>query len=167
MFRKLDILIGHIERFVIGFTLIVMTALIFTNVALRFFTGQTITWAEDLAIFLMICMSFFAAAYGTRLNRHITMSALTDTLAGRWRKIFYIFSIIVTASLSGFLFIMGLQVTRTIYVLQGEIASMGIPKYWPYLVVCVALLFMTIHFVHLAVCFFKTGEPDNALELEE
>lgn len=62
MFRKLDILIGHIERFVIGFTLIVMTALIFTNVVLRFFTGQTITWAEDLAIFLMICMSFFAAA---------------------------------------------------------------------------------------------------------
>lgn len=167
MFRKLDILIGHIERFVIGVTLIVMTALIFTNVVLRFFTGQTITWAEDLAIFLMICMSFFAAAYGTRLNRHITMSALTDTLAGRWRKIFYIFSIIVTASLSGFLFIMGLQVTRIIYDMQGEIASMGIPKYWPYLVVSVALLFMTFHFVHLAVRFFKTGEPDNVLELEE
>ncbi|MEE9549590.1 MAG: TRAP transporter small permease, partial [Candidatus Binatia bacterium] len=163
MFRKLDILIGHIERFVIGFTLIVMTALIFTNVALRFFTGQTITWAEDLAIFLMICMSFFAAAYGTRLNRHITMSALTDTLSGRWKKSFYIFSIIVTASLSGFLFIMSLQVTRTIYDMQGEIASMGIPKYWPYLVVSVALLFMTFHFVHLAVWFFKTGKSDNVL----
>ena len=167
MFRKLDILIGHIERFVIGFTLIVMTALIFSNVALRFFTGQTITWAEDLAIFLMICMSFFAAAYGARLNRHITMSALTDALSGRWRKIVYIFGIIVAASLSGFLFIMSLQVTRTIYDMQGEIASMGIPRYWPYLVVSVALFFMTFHFVHLAVCFFKTGESDNVLELEE
>ncbi len=167
MFRKLDLLIGHIERFVIGFTLIVMTALIFTNVALRFFTGQTITWAEDLAIFLMICMSFFAAAYGTRLNRHITMSALTDTLSGRWRKIFSIFSIIVTASLSGFLFITSLQVTRTIYDMQGEIASMGIPKYLPYLMVSVAFLFMTFHFVHLAVRFFKTGESDNVSELEE
>lgn len=167
MFRKLDLLIGHIERFVIGFTLIVMTALIFTNVALRFFTGQTITWAEDLAIFLMICMSFFGASYGTRLNRHITMSALTDTLSGRWKKIFYIFSIIVTASLSGILFTMSLQVTKTIYDMQGEIASMGIPKYWPYLVVSVALLFMTFHFVHLAARFLMNGESDNMLELEE
>lgn len=95
------------------------------------------------------------------------MSALTDTLSGCWRKIFYIFSIIVTASLSGFLFIMALQVTRIIYDMQGEIASMGIPKYWPYLVVSMALLFMTFHFVYLTVCFFKTGESDNVLELEE
>jgi TRAP-type C4-dicarboxylate transport system permease small subunit len=115
----------------------------------------------------MICMSFFAAAYGTRLNRHITMGALTDTLSGRWRKILYIFNIIVTGSLTGFLFIMSLQVTRTIYDMQGEIASMGIPKYWPYLVVSVALLFMTVHFIHLVVRFFKTGESDGVLELEE
>lgn len=167
MLKKLDLLLSHIERFVIGFTLLVMTALIFINVALRFFTGETITWAEDLAIFLMICMSYFAAAYGTRLNHHITMSALYETLAGRWRKVFYIFGLIVTTSLSWFLFVMSLQVTRTIYDMQGEIASMGIPKYVPYLVVSVAILFMAIHFIQLMVRFFKTGKPDDALELGE
>lgn len=167
MFRKLDLLINRIERFFIGFALITMTALIFINVALRFFIGQTITWAEDLAIFLMICMSFFAAAYGTRLNRHITMSALYDILSGSLRKILYISSLILSACLSGFLFILSLQVTRTIHNMKGEIASMGIPKYWPYLVVSVALLFMAIHFVQLAVRFFKTGEADDVLELED
>ncbi len=44
---------------------------------------------------------------------------------------------------------------------------MGIPKYWPYLVVSVALLFMAIHFVQLAVRFFKTGEADDVLGLED
>ncbi|MFB3121715.1 MAG: TRAP transporter small permease [Candidatus Binatia bacterium] len=167
MLRKLDLLISHIERFIIGSSLIVMTALIFVNVALRFFTGETITWAEDFAIVLMICMSYFAAAYGTRLNRHITMNALYETLSGRWRKVFYIFGLIVTASLTGFLFVMSLQVTRTIYDMQGKIATMGIPKYLPYLVVSVAILFMTIHFIQLVVRFFKTGKPDDALEMEE
>ncbi len=167
MFRKLDLLINQIERLVIGFALILMTALIFINVALRFFTGQTITWAEDLAIFLMICMSFFAAAYATRLKRHITMNALYDSLSGNLRKIFYILSLILSACLAGFLFILGLQVTQTINDMKGEIASMGIPKFWPYLAVSVALLFIAIHFVQLTVRFFKTGETDDVLELEE
>ena len=167
MFQKLDLLISRIERFFIGFALIIMTALIFINVVLRYFIGETIIWAEDLAIFLMICMTFFAGAYGTRLNRHITMSALYDTLSGSPRKIFYVFSLILSACLSGFLLIMSLQVTRTIYDMKGEIPSMGIPKYWPYLAVAVALLFMALHFVQLTVRFFKTGEADDALEGEE
>jgi TRAP-type C4-dicarboxylate transport system permease small subunit len=68
MFQKLDLLISRIEQFFIGSALIFMTALIFVNVVLRYFIGQTIIWAEDLAIFLMICMTFFAAAYGTRTS---------------------------------------------------------------------------------------------------
>jgi TRAP-type C4-dicarboxylate transport system permease small subunit len=167
MFQKLDLLISRIEQFFIGSALIFMTALIFVNVVLRYFIGQTIIWAEDLAIFLMICMTFFAAAYGTRQNRHITMSALYDTLSGLSRKIFYVFSLILSACLSGFLLIMSLQVTRTIYDMKGEIPSMGIPKYLPYLAVTVALLFMALHFVQLTVCFFKTGETDDVLEGEE
>lgn len=144
-----------------------MTALIFVNVALRFFTGETITWSEDLAIILMICMSFFAAAYSTRLNRHITVSALYETLTGSVRKIFYAFSIILTACVSGFLFIMSIQVVLRIYDMKNEIASMGIPKYLPYLMVSVAIFFMTIHFVQLTVRFFETGKVDDDLEKEE
>lgn len=167
MLRKLDLLISRIERLIIGFTLLVMTALIFVNVALRFFTGETIVWSEDLAIILMIVMSFFAAAYSTRLNRHITMNALYETLTGTTRKIFYAFGIILSACVSGFLFIMSVQVVRTIYDMKNEIASMGIPKYLPYLMVSVAIFFMAIHFVQLTVRFFATGKVDDDLEKEE
>lgn len=167
MFRKLDRLISQIERLVIGFLLLFMTALIFINVALRFLVGITISWAEEVSIIFMICMSFFAGAYGTRLNRHITMSALYDTLTGGIRKAFYIFSIIVTACLCGFLFIMSVQVTRTIHDMKNVIASLDIRVFWNYLVVSVAILFMAIHFIQLAVRFFKTGKVDDVLEKEE
>ena len=167
MFRKLDLLISHLERLIIGFGLITMTALIFVNVALRFFVDKTIVWAEDIAIILMICITFFGAAYGTRLNRHITMSALYDTLSGRFRKTLYILSLILSACLSVLLVILGLEVTRTIYDMKGVITSMGIPKYWPYLVVVLALLFMAVHFIQLTARFFKTGEVDSVLEHEE
>ena len=167
MFARLDRLLGQIERLISGSLLLLMTALIFTNIALRFFTGMTITWAEDLSIFCMVIMTFFAAAYGTRLNRHITMSALYDATSGRLRKLLYLFGLLVPAGLSVFLFVTGLQVTRTIYNMRGTIASMNFPKYWPYLIVSIAVLFMAIHFLHLLARFVRWRQVDDTLEPEE
>lgn len=167
MLLKFDHLISLLERLIIGSTMLAMTALIFINVALRFFTGITITWAEDLALFLMIGMSFFASAYGTRLNCHISMSALYDALSGRPRKLFYIFGLVLTTGLSALLFVLSLQVTQTIHELRGEVASMGFPKYVPYLIVSVALLLMAVHFLQRTIRFFKTGKTDEGLPSRE
>lgn len=76
VFERLDRVLGRIERMMSASMLLIMTGLIFTNIMLRFFTGRTLSWAEDLSIFCMITMTFFAAAYGTRTNQHITMSAI-------------------------------------------------------------------------------------------
>lgn len=167
MLRKLDHLISLIEQVVIGSTMLAMTALIVINVVLRFLAGVTITWAEDLALFLLIGMSFFAAAYGTRLNCHISMSALYDALSGRTRQLLYIIGLLSSSVLSGFLFVWSLQVTRTIYELRGEVASMGFPKYVPYLIVSVALLLMAVHFLQRTIRFFNTGKTDEGLAGEE
>ena len=166
MLLRIDIWVSRIERMIIGSLLLIMTALIFVNVALRFFTGETITWAEDLAIFLMICMTFFAAAYGTRLCAHITMSALYDIAPEKIRRFLYIASLILSALVSCFLFVTGIQVTQMIFGMKGEIASMGIPKYLPYLIVSVALLFMSIHFIQLIVRYFRTGKVNDSLDIE-
>lgn len=166
MLQKLDIWISKIERLIIGSLLIIMTTLIFVNVTLRFFTGETITWAEDLAIFLMICMTFFAAAYGTRFSGHITMSALYDAVSEKIRRSLYAASLILSAFISCFLFVMGIQVTQTIFGMKGEIASMGISKYLPYLFVSVALLFMSIHFMQLLIRFIRTRKVDDSLDRE-
>ena len=66
-----------------------------------------------------------------------------------------------------FLSIKGWQVTRTIYDMRGMIASMNLPKYWPYLIVSIAVLFMAIHFLHLLARFLTSYQVDDALEREE
>ncbi|MEE8303693.1 MAG: TRAP transporter small permease [Candidatus Tectomicrobia bacterium] len=167
MFVKLDRLLGQIEGVISGSLLLIMTALIFANIVLRFFTGKTITWAEDISVFFMIIMTFFAAAYGTRLNRHISMSALYDIMSGKVRQVFYFLGLLVPAVLTVFLCIMGWQVTRTIYDMRGMIASMNLPKYWPYLIVSIAVLFMAMHFLHLLARFLTSYQVDDALEREE
>ena len=50
--------------------------------------------------------------------------------------------------------------------MKGEIPSMGIPKYLPYLFVSVALLFMAIHFIQLIIRFARTGKVNDSLDVE-
>ena len=158
---------GNIERVIAGSLLLIMTVLIFVNIVLRFFTGQTITWAEDISIYFMIIMTFFAGAQGTRKNRHIVMSALYESISGRLKKAFYFFSLCVTSALSIFLFIMSIQVFNHIRLMRGTIASMNIPKWWPYMIVSFAVLFMAIHFLQILVRFIRTGQVDIVLDPEE
>ena len=62
---------------------------------------------------------------------------------------------------------MSWQVTRTIYEMKGEIAAIGIPAYWPYLISSVGILFMSIHFIQLVARFLRTGKVDDTLENRE
>lgn len=167
MLHRIDYWISRIERAFCGIVLICMTLLIFGNVVLRFFAGETITFAEDLAIFLMICMSFFAASFATRNDQHITMSALYDLFSGKLRKALCLVRLLVGAGLAALLFVLSLQVTRRIYDLGGEIASMAIPKFLPYLLVSLALFFMMLHFIRLTVFFLQTGEAAPPSEDED
>ena len=44
---------------------------------------------------------------------------------------------------------------------------MNLPKYWPYLIVSIAMLFMAIHFLHLLARFVRSRQVDDALDAEE
>jgi len=159
--NAIDFWISRVERVILGTSLIFMTLLIFGNVGLRFATGETITFAEDLAVFLMICMAFFAASYATRYAGHISMSAVCDLLPAGAQKWLYLAHLLVGAALAGFLFVLSLQVTTRIYELRNEIASMAIPKFWPYLLVSLSLLFMSIHFIRLTALFLRNREASS------
>ena len=153
----IDFWISRIERAFLGTSLLAMTALIFSNVLLRSLTGETITFAEDLSVFLMICMSFFAASYATRGAQHISMTAVYDLLPQAARKLLHVVHLLVGAGLAALLFVLSVQVTHRIHEFSGEIASMAIPKFWPYLLVSVSLLFMTVHFIRLVALFWRDG----------
>ncbi|ETX05713.1 TRAP transporter small permease [Candidatus Entotheonella palauensis] len=166
VFERLDRVLGRIERMMSASMLLIMTGLIFTNIMLRFFTGRTLSWAEDLSIFCMITMTFFAAAYGTRTNQHITMSALYDAMSGTRRMIFYGIGLLVPMVVTGCLFWLGLQVTRTIYDVRGTVPSMNLPKYLPYLIVSIAVLFMAFHFMHRVIRLLVSHQVDDVVDKE-
>ena len=68
------------NRWVLIVLLVSMAVIIFTNVALRYLTDQSIEWAEEVARHLMIWLTFLGAGPVLRYGGHIAVDNLQDAL---------------------------------------------------------------------------------------
>ena len=69
-----------VNRWALIALLAAMTVLIFTNVALRYLTQESIEWAEEVARHLMIWLTFVGAGPVLRHGGHIAIDSLQDAL---------------------------------------------------------------------------------------
>lgn len=60
-----------------------MSVVVFTNVSLRYLTNFSITWAEEVARYCMIWMTFLGAGLALRYGGHVAITNLQDMLTGR------------------------------------------------------------------------------------
>ena len=68
------------NRWALIVLLAAMTVIIFTNVALRYLTHESIEWAEEVARHLMIWLTFVGAGPVLRHGGHIAIDNLQDAL---------------------------------------------------------------------------------------
>lgn len=69
-----------VNRWALIALLAAMTVIIFTNVALRYLTHESIEWAEEVARHLMIWLTFVGAGPVLRYGGHIAIDNLQDAL---------------------------------------------------------------------------------------
>lgn len=88
-----------VNRWALIALLAAMTVLIFTNVALRYLTQESIEWAEEVARHLMIWLTFVGAGPVLRYGGHIAIDNLQDALP---RVLAIALRIVVALLLTGF-----------------------------------------------------------------
>ncbi|MFZ4289014.1 TRAP transporter small permease [Variovorax sp. HJSM1_2] len=69
-----------INRWALILLLAAMSVIIFTNVALRYLTDSSLEWAEEVARYLMIWLTFLGAGPVLRYGGHIAVENLQDAL---------------------------------------------------------------------------------------
>lgn len=60
-----------------------MAGVVFANVALRYVANASIPWADEVARYLMIWMTFLGAGLVLRQGGHVAITSLRDALPGR------------------------------------------------------------------------------------
>ena len=69
-----------VNRWVLILLLAAMSVTIFTNVVMRYLTSDSLEWAEEVARYLMIWLTFLGAGPVLRYGGHIAVENLQDAL---------------------------------------------------------------------------------------
>lgn len=101
--RRIETLFVALNKWALILLLVAMSVIIFTNVTLRYTTNFSITWAEEVARYMMIWMTFLGAGLVLRQGGHVAISTLTDQFGPRVRLVL---RIVVAAILLVFFVVM-------------------------------------------------------------
>lgn len=81
--RRLELVFLALNRWAVILSLVVMALVVGANVALRYTTNASLPWADEVARYLMIWMTFLGAGLALREGGHVAITNLQEALPGR------------------------------------------------------------------------------------
>ncbi len=91
------------NRGVLIVLLATMAVIIFANVVLRYSTNQSIEWAEEVARYLMVWLTFLGAGPVLRYGGHIAVENLQDSLPIAWARAVRVLIALMLTGFFGFI----------------------------------------------------------------
>jgi C4-dicarboxylate transporter DctQ subunit len=161
-------LLDRLEETLIGALMAIATVVIFASVVLRFLATVPVvqdiaiklsmTWAQELCIFLFVWMAKFGAAYGVRAGVHVGVDVLTNRLAPRPRKVVVTMGLLGGVLFTGVVGTLGAILVWEISQTDQTSEDMEVPMWLVYLCVPLGSYLMCFRFLQVVVSFLRTGQ---------
>jgi C4-dicarboxylate transporter DctQ subunit len=163
-------LLDRLEEVLIGTLMAVATLVIFTSVVLRALSASgvpvvqdlairmSMTWAQELCIFLFVWMAKFGAAYGVRAGVHVGVDVLINRLAPRPRKVVVTIGLLGGALFTSVVGTLGAILVWEISQTDQTSEDMEVPMWIVYLCVPLGSYLMCFRFLQVIVSFLRTGQ---------
>ena len=143
-----------------------VTVLITAQVILRYVFNESVSWAEELARFIVVWMTFIGAGMGVRAGRHISVDLIAGFAPGWLQR-----GVVVLAA--GFGTIFALLVfyyggSLFLHALStGQVSSaMRLPMFYVYLIFPLSGMLLAVRFVQLILTQLR-GSGDARSEAAE
>jgi C4-dicarboxylate transporter, DctQ subunit len=163
-------LLDRLEEVLIGTLMAVATVVIFASVVLRALSAShlpvvqdlairlSMTWAQELCIFLFVWMAKFGAAYGVRAGVHVGVDVLINRLAPRPRKVVVTIGLLGGALFTGVVGTLGAILVWEISHTDQTSEDMEVPMWIVYLCVPLGSYLMCFRFLQVVASFLRTGQ---------
>ena len=164
MLKRIENGLVAVNRWVLILLLLAMAIIIFANVVLRYTTGDSIVWAEEVARHMMIWVAFLGAGLALRFGGHVAIDnlhrAVGTTTARALRSI-------VVIGLS--LFFIFMTVASSDYVWRTRFqstAATDIPISFIYAAMPVGFVLMLVHLLFIARNYIADGSYQESAEID-
>lgn len=128
----------------------IMTVIVTLQVFFRYFLGNPIFWAEELARYSLVWMTFIGAAVGLRAGMLACMDLLVAQFSPPVRKWFAVLVIALNCALLGFLFYYSIELVGLPSLTSQKSPAMKLPMSYVYAAMPIGLALMLLQsFVQL------------------
>lgn len=127
--KALDTGLHTLEKFILSWSILIITAMTAGNVIYRTITGQSWHFAAEISRLAIIVATFMGISYAARKGRHISMSAFFDLSPKRLKKVLAIVNPLITASILFIMSYYAVLYTHSVFVSGRTTAALEFP-FW-------------------------------------
>jgi TRAP-type C4-dicarboxylate transport system permease small subunit len=164
MCKRLEEILVACNRWLLIALMLIMACLVFANVVLRYTTGDSIVWAEEVSRQMMIWIAFLGAGLVLRFGGHVAIDNLHHHVGVRGARLIRalvvagiaLFSVVMVYASGQYMWLMRFQTT----------AATDIPISWIYLAMPVGFLLILAHLTFIAPAYIRQGEFAHSSEID-
>jgi len=154
----IGLVVNAVEVSVMVFCVAALAVLLIANVFARTFF-QSIYFAEEVSVFLVLLITFTGVSYGVRKARHIRMGAFLDAMPTKMEKIFIIIISLISAVVLGIMTWASWQYLFNALDRGHMSQALRIPKWTFYVVIPIGFGLATIQYLRTIIKNFTEPEP--------
>lgn len=154
--------LDRIEEIICAVCLVVMTLLVFVNVASRYLLHASLSFSEEITTNLFVLLSMMGTSIAAKRRAHLGLSILTDAVNPRTRKIMSVGGFAIATVFSLALFVYSVLMVVSQYRLGQVTASMQWPEWIYGTFVPFGAFFMTIRFAQTTAEEWKQSTEETA-----
>ena len=156
--RVLGRVVNAVEVSVLVFCVAALAVLLIANVFARTFF-QSIYFAEEVSMFLVILMTFTGLSYGARRARHIRMGAFLDVMPPTMEKVFIIIISLVSAIVMAVMAWASWQYLQNAMSMGHMTPALRLPRWIFYIVIPVGFCLACIQYLRTVIKNFTEPDP--------
>lgn len=134
----------RIEDWIGVIVMVLLVAITFANVVIRYFTDESFAWTEEFSVFLMIVLALVAGSAAVARDRNIRIEYFFERGSAARQKRLAVLSAVAVAAMFLALAVLGARITWDEYTFGETSPGIGVPSWWysvwlPVLSVTIAL----------------------------
>lgn len=132
-----------------------MSVIVGWNVAGRYLTGNSLTWADEVARYSMIWLTFLGSGLALRHGAHAAITNAQDALPGQGQRILRLIILLILFAFFGFMVWVGIDYMDRMSVQKS--AALRVPMKWIYAAMPAGFALMIIHLALIAPQYLRAG----------
>jgi len=120
----------RIEDWIGVIVMLLLVAITFANVVVRYFTDESFAWTEEFSVFLMIVLALVAGSAAVARDRNIRIEFFFERGSAARQKRLAIVSALAVATMFLALAVLGARITWDEYTFGETSPGIGVPSWW-------------------------------------